>query len=40
MGEIKLIEGITIAAEAFGSVIIFMPLSGNVKYFICYVNEA
>ncbi|XP_011688768.1 PREDICTED: major facilitator superfamily domain-containing protein 6-like isoform X2 [Wasmannia auropunctata] len=30
MGEIKLIEGFTLAAQAFGSLIIFIPLSGKI----------
>lgn len=33
MREIKLIEGLTVAAETLGGEIIFFSLSGNVKYF-------
>lgn len=40
--NIKLIEGLTVAAECFGSAVIFMSLFGNVKYLIliCYMNTA
>lgn len=31
MGEIKLIEGIIVAAETLGGEIIFFSLSGNIK---------